>query len=193
MPHSCSHKVKNRTRKITSLDSWEELLDNPENLGRDNVGIVRAYNNLLARLAATCINIQKGLRTVLFPSRPACCQCCFETPWRWQRAEKTTPNVVTITEGTASSKSKADASSRGSRDRQLGDPLPRSNDSDSDSFNLSDFSDLSDSSSSADSTDTIVHDSGEDPSATWLGSTRHNLRRSMTQQEGTLLTEIIIY
>jgi hypothetical protein len=30
------------------------------------VGNVRAYNNLLARLAATCINIQKGLRTVLF-------------------------------------------------------------------------------------------------------------------------------
>ena len=70
---SCPHySAGGYIHRLTSLDTWEELLDIPEDLGRSNIGIVRAYDNWMARLAATCISVQKRYRTVLLPSSPVC-------------------------------------------------------------------------------------------------------------------------
>lgn len=77
------HSDKEHVHRLTSLDSWEELLDIPEDLGRTNIGIVRAHDNWLARLAATCISVQKRYRTVLLPSAAVCWHCCCKAQWWW--------------------------------------------------------------------------------------------------------------
>lgn len=55
---------------VTAIDSWDELLDRPE-----NAGIVRAHENWLARLALTSVSIQCQYKTVLLTDSP-CWKCC---------------------------------------------------------------------------------------------------------------------
>ncbi|MCJ1395832.1 hypothetical protein MMC18_008718 [Xylographa bjoerkii] len=72
-----------RQEKLTSMDNWEELLDVPEDMGRGNIGIVRAHDNWQARQASACISIQKGLQTVILPPQSVCWRCCCTTDWQW--------------------------------------------------------------------------------------------------------------
>jgi len=62
--------------KLVSIDRYEELIDSPEDLGHRTLGIVRTQDNWLARLAATAMSIQQGLRTLVFPSAPTICWHC---------------------------------------------------------------------------------------------------------------------
>lgn len=62
-------------RSLVSIDSWEELLDPPENLGHTNIGVLRACNNWHARLAAMSVSVQQQLRTVVLPTEPLCTVC----------------------------------------------------------------------------------------------------------------------
>ena len=68
------HKDKLLGDVYTSLDSWDELLEPPE----ETVGIVRAHNNWVARLAATCIIRQRmpAGRFLLVDGQP--CWSCLE-------------------------------------------------------------------------------------------------------------------
>lgn len=72
-PRKCHHtpgEARNiKFRPVTSIDCWAELLDPPENLS-----IVRAKGNWLARLATAVVAIQKG-RTVLLASGEVCWAC----------------------------------------------------------------------------------------------------------------------
>lgn len=56
----------------TSIDSWEEIIDPPE-----NVGIVRAHENWAARLAAQAVLLAHGGASVLVvdPQRTFCVKC----------------------------------------------------------------------------------------------------------------------
>ena len=57
------------TVKLTSIDSWEELLDSP--IG---TGIVRAKDNWIGRLTTTVVALQKG-HPVHVLERPVCFSC----------------------------------------------------------------------------------------------------------------------
>lgn len=71
---TCSQKASKRLRtRLISIDNWEELLDSPNH--REKVCVVRAHSNWIARLAATCISIQKRYRTALFSKPPVCSVC----------------------------------------------------------------------------------------------------------------------
>jgi hypothetical protein len=63
----CGHSASDVPVELLALDNWEELLDLPSGLGSTTVGVVRASSNWMARVAATCIGIQRGLRTVVLP------------------------------------------------------------------------------------------------------------------------------
>ncbi len=69
-----TRKTRNNQR-LTSIDNWDELLDEPLDLGHGNVGVFRAHKNWLARLAATCICVQKGYRTAILSREPLCQRC----------------------------------------------------------------------------------------------------------------------
>lgn len=56
---------------LTSIDTWEELLDPPE-----SVGLVRAVGNWQARLAATALGVALGHDTVIVGSE--LCWTCIE-------------------------------------------------------------------------------------------------------------------
>lgn len=60
--------------ELTSIDSWEELLDAP-----DNLGVVRAHGNWAARLAAVAIRHQQGHQntTYVVPSEVDPCLKCL--------------------------------------------------------------------------------------------------------------------
>ena len=62
-------------KRLVSIDSWEELLDPPENLGTTNIGVLRACNDWHARLAAMSVSVQQGLKTVVLPTEPLCTLC----------------------------------------------------------------------------------------------------------------------
>ncbi|MCJ1385801.1 hypothetical protein MMC17_008925 [Xylographa soralifera] len=92
--NTCSHVDSHPLgERMTSIASWEELLDIPENLGRGNVGVVRAHNNWQARQAAACISIQKGMQTVILPPSTICWKCCYSVEWHW-RAPSATPGAT---------------------------------------------------------------------------------------------------
>lgn len=58
---------------ITSIDSWEELLDAP-----DNIAVVRAQGNWVARLAAAAIRRQQGhedITCIMRPDAGFCVRC----------------------------------------------------------------------------------------------------------------------
>lgn len=72
-------------QRLKSVDNWEELLDAPEGLGRLNVGVFRAHDNWLARLAAACVCLQKGYRTVINLTKATCLHCSCRKSWGWSR------------------------------------------------------------------------------------------------------------
>jgi hypothetical protein len=76
----CVHSTKKARKsdsysRITSIDNWDELIDNPESLGGRNMGVIRAFKNWQGRLAATVISIQKGHRTCVLQQPPVCDVC----------------------------------------------------------------------------------------------------------------------
>jgi hypothetical protein len=56
--------------KFVAIDSWEELLDSPP-----EIGIVRAHKNWQARLASAALSIQLGHETRILPDQ-VCWACC---------------------------------------------------------------------------------------------------------------------
>ena len=84
-PHHCKHSKKSMraSRRLTAIDNWEEFLDLPDDLGAEQIGVVRAHNNGLARLAAACVSIQRNLRTVILPVEGVCWECCCKQRWAW--------------------------------------------------------------------------------------------------------------
>lgn len=60
------------TRQLVSIDSWDELLDPPEKLGKGQIGVIRAHNNWQARLATMSVSVQMKYRTVVFPKGKIC-------------------------------------------------------------------------------------------------------------------------
>lgn len=68
-------RVTQRNRTITSIDSWDELFDQPVDLGKGNLGVIRAYRNWSSRSAAACISMQKGYRTAILSEEPLCQRC----------------------------------------------------------------------------------------------------------------------
>lgn len=72
-------------RSLTSFDNWDELLDVPETLGKDYVGVVRAHDNWLGRLAAASVCLQKGFRLVILPPSTVCWHCLCRNNWHWQK------------------------------------------------------------------------------------------------------------
>ncbi|KAH8590981.1 hypothetical protein B0O99DRAFT_520401 [Bisporella sp. PMI_857] len=61
-----------RHGELVSIDCWDEIFDSPS-----STGIVRAYGNWQARLAAAAASIQRGKRTLVLPHKP-CLQCIGE-------------------------------------------------------------------------------------------------------------------
>ena len=83
-PMDCHHSrnmgESRKTRgfqKLNSIENWDELFDEPENLRRGNLAVVRAHQNWLARLATACISVQKGYATVVLPNKGSLCQRCL--------------------------------------------------------------------------------------------------------------------
>ncbi|KAL8833480.1 MAG: hypothetical protein Q9170_004254 [Blastenia crenularia] len=76
----CTHrKDYDPPQRLTALDSWEEILDLPEDLRKQHFGVVRAQKNWLARLSAACIATQMEVRTVILPNEPQ---------WKWRAAKR---------------------------------------------------------------------------------------------------------
>jgi len=71
-------------RPLRSIDNWEELLDTGDSLGTLEVGVLRANDNWLARLAAACVSLQKGYRTVINPPWEVCWHCSCRQDWSWE-------------------------------------------------------------------------------------------------------------
>lgn len=72
LPDACNHnKSANTTPEWISVDCWDELIDMIQ-----EVNIVRAHGNPLARLAAVTVAIQIGNTTCLvLPARAECYEC----------------------------------------------------------------------------------------------------------------------
>jgi hypothetical protein len=69
----CRHKVRSQPPFVlTSVDSWHEYLDQPT-----DPAIFRANNNWHARLAATVLHAQRGLKTILFRDEKSICWPCI--------------------------------------------------------------------------------------------------------------------
>jgi hypothetical protein len=70
---NCEYAEAPRAKEYISIDSWDELLDPPE-----NVGVVRAHGNWAARLAAVCIirQIMPDCELLLFSQREQPCWNC---------------------------------------------------------------------------------------------------------------------
>ncbi|OCK74985.1 hypothetical protein K432DRAFT_467647 [Lepidopterella palustris CBS 459.81] len=69
-----THVSKEELCKFVTIDSWEELLDSPP-----EVGVVRARKNWQARLAAAALSIQRGHETRIVPQK-ACWTCFVALP-----------------------------------------------------------------------------------------------------------------
>lgn len=68
-------------KRLISIDSWEELLDPPENLMAGNLGVLRAVGNWQARLAAFSICLRLGYDVLLRPATLCLCdECVFTIP-----------------------------------------------------------------------------------------------------------------
>ncbi|KAM5346222.1 hypothetical protein ACJ41O_009227 [Fusarium nematophilum] len=75
-------------KRLTSIDNWEELINLPADIGIHHVGVVRARDNWLARVATACVSAQKGFRTVILPSSNICWSCCSARTWQWDLPRK---------------------------------------------------------------------------------------------------------
>ena len=75
VPRCTQHRKQSEsideTSKFVAIDSWEELLDSPT-----EVGVVRARGNWQARLAAAALSIQRGHETRIVPES-TCWLCCL--------------------------------------------------------------------------------------------------------------------
>ena len=92
---SCSQRAsKQRRTKLISLNIWEELLDSPNH--REKAGVVGAHGNWIARLAATCISIQKGHRTVLISKSPMCSTCVDEILGAARKQGEQSPQICIL-------------------------------------------------------------------------------------------------
>lgn len=68
----CGHKkepIVSYNHRITSVDSWYELIDRPQ-----RTAIVRSHDNWIGRLAIACLSVQKGYSTLISPSE-LCWEC----------------------------------------------------------------------------------------------------------------------
>ena len=68
--HECICGDRGDPESLTAVDQWEELLDAP-----DNLGIVRANKNWVARLAAAAVRWQQGMKRNTFVVRPGSVIC----------------------------------------------------------------------------------------------------------------------
>ncbi|MCJ1419369.1 hypothetical protein MMC32_005723 [Xylographa parallela] len=75
LPH-CSHSGTAFPKPLTSIDIWDELIDQP-----NTTAIFRAHGNCNARLAAAAIAVQRGHRTYVCP--PNVCWTCFSSSIKW--------------------------------------------------------------------------------------------------------------
>jgi hypothetical protein len=69
-----SQLPKRELHKFVAIESWEELLDSPP-----EIGVVRTRGNWQARLAAAALSIQRGHETRILPE-PVCWTCCVALP-----------------------------------------------------------------------------------------------------------------
>lgn len=67
-----NHAVRESLCRFVSIDSWDEILDSPI-----EVGVIRARGNWQARLAAAALAIQRGHETRIIPDR-VCWPCYLE-------------------------------------------------------------------------------------------------------------------
>ncbi|KAJ3568353.1 hypothetical protein NPX13_g6449 [Xylaria arbuscula] len=68
---------------LTAIDNWEELLNLPDDMGQEHIGVIRSKGNWLARVATACVAVQRGYRTVILPSVELCWDCCSCKRWLW--------------------------------------------------------------------------------------------------------------
>jgi hypothetical protein len=61
--------------QLKSIENWDELLCAKDNLLISEIGVVRAYNNWLSRLATVAVCARKGYSTVLLASHCICSTC----------------------------------------------------------------------------------------------------------------------
>ncbi|KAI0444481.1 hypothetical protein F4803DRAFT_572970 [Xylaria telfairii] len=62
----------------------EELLNLPDDIGQEHIGVVRSKGNWLARVATACVAVQRGLRAVILPGTEICWDCYSSKHWRWE-------------------------------------------------------------------------------------------------------------
>jgi hypothetical protein len=68
----CGHDRKYEDNfRFVVFDSWEELLE-----GSEDTAVARAYKNWQARLALTCIAVQRGYKVFVLP-RSVCWKCLY--------------------------------------------------------------------------------------------------------------------
>ncbi|MCJ1387657.1 hypothetical protein MMC18_000500 [Xylographa bjoerkii] len=101
----CSH-LRNGTGKpmasLVSIDNWEELLDVSGDSNDSRIGIVRAHGNWHARLAATALSVQSGLRTLVLPPATEICWHCtgqphsYSIPKQGQRLAFEKPQILIV-------------------------------------------------------------------------------------------------
>ncbi|KAI4172044.1 MAG: hypothetical protein LQ343_003791 [Gyalolechia ehrenbergii] len=85
---SCSHRKDfHPPQRLTALDTWEEILDLPEDLRKEHFGVVRAQKNWLARLPAACIVIQMNVWAVIQPNEPVRWAFCCPQHFPWAAVE----------------------------------------------------------------------------------------------------------
>ena len=72
--HKCICSGQGDPQSLTAVDQWEELFDAP-----DDIGIVRANKNWVARLAVASVRWQQGMKTNTYVVRPgsAICMKCL--------------------------------------------------------------------------------------------------------------------
>ena len=91
----CLHDIReddhDSSTPLVSLDSWEELIDRPE----EGIGILRANGNWAARLAAVSILSQQGLGSnlVLPGSKTKYCSHCLRAKFQGPYPSKATGSV----------------------------------------------------------------------------------------------------
>ena len=80
----CAGTREKTPEGLISVDHWEEIFEGLETLGKEHIGVVRSRGNWLARLATTCVCLQKKLRVVLLLSAAFCWNCNCRKNWSWK-------------------------------------------------------------------------------------------------------------
>ncbi|CAG9985660.1 unnamed protein product [Clonostachys byssicola] len=76
---TCIHKcpLKQPTSCLTSIDSWHEFLDQPE-----NPCVIRSTQNWIGRLSTAALSVQQGARTVILKNADQVCWECLLQRYR---------------------------------------------------------------------------------------------------------------